>query len=137
MKKKKRHIEVRSHPNGYSLDIDKKSYMYFDEQSLMAGIFYHLGIEIAEEVDIDFANNLLQAAALWTTAGEAINANAALMTDRQQARENENRIRRELYAVQKTLDDTEKELNDMKQRYAFEELSRNRVKKAFRKHKNR
>ena len=59
------------------------------------------------------------------------------MTDRQQARENENRIRRELYAVQKTLDETEKELNDMKQRYAFEELSRNRVKKAFRKHKNR
>ena len=137
MKKKKRHIEVMSHPNGYSLDIDKKSYMYFDEQSLMAGIFYHLGIEIAEEADIDFANNLLQAAALWPTAGDAINANAALMTDRQQARENENRIRRELYAVQKTLDETEKELNDMKQRYAFEELSRNRVKKAFRKHKNR
>ena len=137
MKKKKRHSEVRSHPNGYSLDIDKKSYMYFDEHSLMAGIFYHLGIEIAEEADIDFANNLLQAAALWPTAGDAINANAALMTDRQQARENENRIRRELYAVQKTLDETEKELNDMKQRYAFEELSRNRVKKAFRKHKNR
>lgn len=137
MKKKKRHIEVRTHPNGYSLDIDKKSYMYFDETSLMAGIFYHLGLGIAEEAEIDFAKNLMQAAALWPTVGESINANATLMTDRQQARENENRIRRELYAVQKTLDETEKELNDMRQRYAFEEQSRNRVKKAFRKHKNR
>ena len=33
MKEKKKHIEVRTHPNGYSLDIDKKSYMYFDETS--------------------------------------------------------------------------------------------------------
>ena len=137
MKEKKKHIEVRTHPNGYSLDIDKKSYMYFDETSLMAGIFYHLGLSIAEEAEIDFANNLMQAAALWPTVGESINANATLMTDRQQARENENRIRRELYVLQKNLDETEKELNDMRQRYAFEELSRNRVKKAFRKHKNR
>ncbi len=38
-------IEVRTMPNGYSLEVDKKGYMYFDVPTLVEGILVHVGME--------------------------------------------------------------------------------------------
>ena len=41
---KKPKIKIETVPNGYSMEIDGKGYMYFNVQDLLAGILAHLGM---------------------------------------------------------------------------------------------
>ena len=44
-------IKVETLPNGYSLTVYQKSYLYFDEMELFEGLCYHAGMAIMKEQD--------------------------------------------------------------------------------------
>lgn len=45
---KKPKIKIETLPNGYSLEIEGKGYMYFNERELLTGILVHLGLREKE-----------------------------------------------------------------------------------------
>ena len=82
-KKKKTFKKVTVHtlPNGYELTIGGREFMYFNEETLAAGIFDHLLLGNNKDSDSNLSANLIEAAATWQTIGEAVKANALLMSD--------------------------------------------------------
>ena len=44
-------IKVETLPNGYSLTVYQKNYLYFDEMELFEGLCYHAGMAIMKEQD--------------------------------------------------------------------------------------
>lgn len=64
---KLRKIEVRTSPNGYTLNFDgskqPNGYMYFNIETLLEGFFLHIGMGMLDMIDPDTMNNLMQAAA--------------------------------------------------------------------------
>lgn len=84
-KEKRRKITVQTVPNGYSVEIAGKGYQYFNEESLIAGLFFHLVDKSREDTDTDMMKNIFEAAATWPTVKDAIKANAKLMTEREEA----------------------------------------------------
>ena len=83
MSKKKalKKVAVRTLPNGYELAIGSREYLYFSEETLAAGIFDHLLLGNNKDSDSNLSANLIEAAATWQTIGEAVKANALLMSD--------------------------------------------------------
>lgn len=83
MAKKKTFKKVTVHtlPNGYELTIGVREYMYFNEETLAAGIFDHLLLGNNKDSDSNLSANLIEAAATWQTIGENLKANALLMSD--------------------------------------------------------
>lgn len=83
MAKKKTFKKVTVHtlPNGYELTIGGHEYMYFNEETLASGIFDHLLLGNNKDSDSNLSANLIEAAATWQTIGEAVKANALLMSD--------------------------------------------------------
>ena len=57
-KKDKLVINVRTVPNGYTLDIEKgekkQGFMYFNPKKLLDGFIYHVGFEELGEVSEEF-----------------------------------------------------------------------------------
>lgn len=81
----RRKISVTTIPNGYSVEIDGKGYLYFDMETLLAGCLYHILTKNREVVDTDFAMNIMEAAATWPKVSDAIKANATLMKEKKKA----------------------------------------------------
>ena len=55
-KKKLLRVSVKTHPNGYSLDIDGQKeggFMYHDLQQLLRGFMVHIGMGITDQLDMD------------------------------------------------------------------------------------
>lgn len=71
-------VIVQTLPNGYSLDVDGKSYMYFTLQELMEGIFVHVGLHKLDWLDRDTITDLMTACATWPKEGDAIQEAARL-----------------------------------------------------------
>ena len=44
-------IKVETLPNGYSLTVYQKSYLYFNETELFEGLIYHAGMAIVKDND--------------------------------------------------------------------------------------
>ena len=44
MKKERIAIRVTTLPNGYSVDLEKESFMYYSPMALMEGLFVHVGM---------------------------------------------------------------------------------------------
>lgn len=61
MKKDLKHITVLTEPNGYSLEIEGKQFMYHSIDKLIRGIALHLGLVIEEPLSQEYANNLIKA----------------------------------------------------------------------------
>ena len=59
MKKEITPIKVETLPNGYSLQVYGKKYMYFNESELFEGICYHAGIAIMKEDDKDVIREII------------------------------------------------------------------------------
>ena len=78
-KKQLTKVSVQTLPNGYSLDVDGKGYMYFTLQELLDGIFVHVGLHKLDWLDRDTITGLMTACATWPKEGDAIQE-AARMT---------------------------------------------------------
>lgn len=65
MAKELRRIELITKPNGYTLDIDGNSYMYFSENELLEGFLVHVGLDHKEYVGKDEIKTLIDASVAW------------------------------------------------------------------------
>lgn len=77
-KKQLTKVSVQTLPNGYSLDVDGKGYMYFTLQELMEGIFVHVGLHKLDWLDRDTITDIMTACATWPKEGDAIQEAARL-----------------------------------------------------------
>ena len=68
-KKDKLVINVRTVPNGYTLDIEKgekkQGFMYFNPKKLLDGFMYHVGFKELGEVSEEFRAEVMKAAIAW------------------------------------------------------------------------
>lgn len=65
MKEELKDIKVNKIPNGYTLDFDGQSYMYYNLKSLLEGIMYHVGLEELGCIDNETIQDFLTAAIVW------------------------------------------------------------------------
>ena len=78
-KKNKLVINVRTVPNGYTLDIEedgiKHGFMYFNPKKLLDGFMYHVGFEELGEVTEEFRAEVMKAAIAWQDNGKLVKLN--------------------------------------------------------------
>lgn len=78
-KKNKLVINVRTVPNGYTLDIEeggiKHGFMYFNPKKLLDGFMYHVGFEELGEVTEEFRAEVIKAAIAWQDNGKLVRLN--------------------------------------------------------------
>ena len=65
-------IKVRTVPNGYVLDLENKSYMYYNLSELLDGFIYHVGLEELDEVDDETRRDIIAASVAWKENGCAV-----------------------------------------------------------------
>ena len=66
MKQKKlKYVDVKTHPNGYSLTTGDKEYMYLDLRQLIEGIFVHVGLGEGEYMTREKVADLLAVCEEW------------------------------------------------------------------------
>lgn len=119
MAQKRKKIIVRTHPNGYELLVDEKEYMTFNEETLLAAIFAHVGCGIDKFLDVELSNNLLTAAASWPTAGDAIEGNAVLMKQIADSKREERIARKQLNNEMERYDALLDKYKDLKELYGY------------------
>lgn len=122
MKDKRINITVHTVPNGYTLNVSGKEYMYFNQEMLMAGIFSHLALGMKNDIANNIILSLMEAASQWPTAGEAITANAQLISERKNAQRNERVARKQLSQTEKKYQYILKSYTDAKRLITFHEL---------------
>ena len=67
-KKKLKRIEVRTLPNGYSLDFDgahANGFMYYSADKLLEGFMIHIGLKMTEQLDMDTMQDFITTAINW------------------------------------------------------------------------
>ena len=67
-KKILKRIEVRTLPNGYSLDFDgarANGFMYYSEDKLLEGFMCHIGLKMTEQLDTDTIKSFIDSALEW------------------------------------------------------------------------
>lgn len=119
MAQKRKKIIVLTHPNGYELRVGAKEYMTFNEETLLAAIFAHVGCGIDKFLDVVFSKNLLTAAASWPTVGEAIKGNAILMKQISDSKREERIARKQLSNLDDRYEALDFQYKDLKQLYAL------------------
>lgn len=112
-KKQLTKVTVQTLPNGYSLDVDGKGYMYFTLQELLEGIFVHVGLHKLDWLDRDTITDLMTACATWPKEGDAIQQAArltaqveALQQSRTQDASTIAKLKNQLVSTSKKLSDT-------------------------------
>lgn len=70
--KKRRKVEVTTLPNGYALTVDGTEYMALNELELAGIVFIHVAVGDDKYADRDMAQNIIEAAANWSTAEQTV-----------------------------------------------------------------
>ena len=65
-------IEVHTLPNGYSLDVDGTSYMYYNEIDLIAGFMAHVGLSETNYMDRGSILSALMSAMIGDAYSDAV-----------------------------------------------------------------
>lgn len=105
-------ISVQTLPNGYSLDVDGKGFMYFNIQELVEGVFVHVGLQKLDYLDNEVITNLMTACATWPNEGDAIQEAARLTAQVETLQERGNRNTSTINQLKKQLADTQQKLAD-------------------------
>ena len=95
--KKLKYIEVKTHPNGYSLTAGDKEYMYLDLRQLIEGIFVHVGLGEGEYMTREKVADLLAVCEEWMEKRD-------LMLDHAKASAEIKRLNRLLKQKQNTIE---------------------------------
>lgn len=65
-------IKIETTPSGYALTVDKKEYLYFKIEELMAGILVHVGLELEDYITNEKIYNLMLNTILGTEYAQRI-----------------------------------------------------------------
>lgn len=115
-KKQLTKVSVQTLPNGYSIDVDGKGYMYFTIQELMEGIFVHVGLHKLEWLDRDTITDLLTACATWPKEGDAIQEAARLTAQVEALQQGRTKDAGTIATLKNQLASTLKKLADTKEK---------------------
>ena len=107
---KRKKIIVLTHPNGYELRVGGKEYMTFNEETLLAAIFTHVGCEVEKFMDVELSKNILTAAA---------SCNAVLMKQIADSKREERIARKQLNNEMERYDALSDKYKDLKELYGY------------------
>lgn len=105
-------VSVQTFPNGYSLDVEGKGYMYFTIQELLEGIFVHVGLKKTDWLDRDTITDLMTACATWPKEGDAIQEAARLTAQIETLQQSRTKDARTIATLKNQLVSTSKKLTD-------------------------
>lgn len=111
-KKQLMKVSVQTLPNGYSLDVDGKGYMYFTIQELVEGIFVHVGLHKTDWLDRDTITDLMTACATWPKEGDAIQEAARLTAQIETLQQSRTKDASTIATLKNQLVSTSKKLTD-------------------------
>jgi hypothetical protein len=132
MGKATKKITVRTHPNGYELKVERRTYMTFSVKELVAAVFHHLLLDKEEYVDKDLSENLMIAAATWPTVGASIEGNAKIMAEIQEARRDARVARQQNSTIATKIDAQAAEYKELKGKYIIAKAKADQMDKALR-----
>jgi hypothetical protein len=117
-KKQLTKVSVQTLPNGYSLDVDGKEYMYFTLQELLDGIFVHVGLHKLDWLDRETITDLMTACASWPKEGDAIQEAARLTEQVEALQQSHTKDVSTIATLKNQLVSTSKKLADTKAKLA-------------------
>ena len=121
-------------PNGYALTVDKKEYMAFDVESMLAQVFTHIALHENDYLEANYVKSLFEVAGAWPDHKDAYNAVAEQMAIVKEQQKTINHLYKRLSDIGKEKDDVESKLVDaleQVEKYSnrVEDLARNLVKR--------
>ena len=121
-------------PNGYALTVDKKEYMAFDVENMLAQVFTHIALHENDYLDANYIKSLFEVAGTWPDHKDAYNAVAEQMAIVKEQQKTINHLYKRLSDIGKEKDDVESKLADaleQVEKYSnrVEDLARNLVKR--------
>lgn len=123
------HISVHNIPNGYSLTVDKNSYIAFNERELLEEIFVHVGLEKNDYMNQQTIHDLMVACATYPKEGDAIRRVAeleAMIEAMERSHQSDlDRIR----DLKERLADSAKQLSDLRAKYNIPHVPRKIIRK--------
>ena len=131
---KRPNVLLTTVPNGYALTVDKKEYMAFDVESMLAQVFTHIALHENDYLDANYVKSLFEVAGAWPDHKDAYNAVAEQMAIVKEQQKTINHLYKRLSDLGKEKDDVEKKLSEaleQVEKYAnrTEDLARNLVKR--------
>ena len=120
--------------NGYALTVDKKEYMAFDVESMLAQVFTHIALHENDYLEANYVKSLFEVAGAWPDHKDAYNAVAEQMAIVKEQQKTINHLYKRLSDIGKEKDDVESKLVDaleQVEKYSnrVEDLARNLVKR--------
>ena len=88
-KKKLTKIFVSTLPNGYAFTVNGNNYMCFTEEQLVDEVFVRIAIGEREYLNKENVSAILEACAKWQEIGDALKANADLLSQVRRAQKRE------------------------------------------------
>ena len=76
---KRPNVLLTTVPNGYSLTVDKKEYMAFDVESMLAQVFTHIALHENDYLEANYVKSLFEVAGAWPDHKDAYIAVAEQM----------------------------------------------------------
>lgn len=131
---KRPYVLLTTVPNGYALTVDKKEYMAFDVEGMLAQVFTHIALHENDYMEANYVKSLFEVAGAWPDHKDAYNAVAEQMAIVKDQQKTINRLYKRLSDIGKEKDDAESKLADaleQVEKYAnrVEDLARNLVKR--------
>ena len=131
---KRPNVLLTTVPNGYALTVDKKEYMAFDVENMLAQVFTHIALHENDYMEANYVKSLFEVAGAWPDHKDAYNAVAEQMAIVKDQQKTINRLYKRLSDIGKEKDDVESKLADaleQVEKYAnrVEDLARNLVKR--------
>ena len=131
---KRPNVLLTTVPNGYALTVDKKEYMAFDVEGMLAQVFTHIALHENDYMDANYVKSLFEVAGAWPDHKDAYNAVAEQMAIVKEQQKTINHLYKRLSDIGKEKDDVESKLADaleQVEKYAnrVEDIARNLVKR--------
>ena len=131
---KRPNVLLTTLPNGYALTVDKKEYMAFDVEGMLAQVFTHIALHENDYLDANYIKSLFEVAGTWPDHKDAYNAVAEQMAIVKEQQKTINHLYKRLSDIGKEKDDIEKKLAEaleQVEKYSnrVEDLARNLVKR--------
>lgn len=119
------HISVHNIPNGYSLTVDKNSYIAFNERELLEELFVHVGLEKNDYMNQQTIHDLMVACATYPNEGDAIRRAAELEAQIEAMEQSHQRDLDRIRDLKERLADSAKQLSDLRAKYNIPHVPRN------------
>ena len=131
---KRPNVLLTTVPNGYALTVDKKEYMAFDVENMLAQVFTHIALHENDYLEANYVKSLFEVAGAWPDHKDAYNAVAEQMAIVKEQQKTINHLYKRLSDIGKEKDDVESKLADaleQVEKYSnrVEDLARNLVKR--------